>query len=85
MDENPGVLPGEAHAFCVGEDYELLFTLSAETNRQEFESKWEAQFPELKLSRIGTISEADPQGIYIDEATSKALNWQFGFEHFHRL
>lgn len=72
----------EEHAFCDGEDYELLFTISGGSNRLEFESRWKASFPTLELSRIGRIIEASSEGIYIDATSSKTLLWQSGFEHF---
>lgn len=72
----------EEHAFCDGEDYELLFTISGGSDSVEFESKWKATFPTLELSRIGKIIEASSEGIYIDATSSKTLPWQSGFEHF---
>lgn len=72
----------EDHAFRDGEDYELLFTISEEADLQKFESDWIAKFPDLKLSRIGEITHANPAGRYIDANSKEALPWQSGFEHF---
>ncbi|MGB0409606.1 MAG: thiamine-phosphate kinase [Opitutales bacterium] len=72
----------EAHAFCDGEDYELLFTVAAETNRAQFESSWNEAFPGLRLSRIGGIINSHPAGRYIDAQDKQALPWVMGFEHF---
>jgi len=69
------------HAFCDGEDYELLFALSATADPEAFEAQWRAHFPELKLSRIGQICERSPKGPYLDATTNEALPWTHGFEH----
>ena len=72
----------EEHAFCDGEDYELLFCVAEQSDRQNFESAWCAKFPDLKLSQIGRIVKAAPAGRYINADTNQALPWQSGFEHF---
>jgi thiamine-monophosphate kinase len=69
------------HAFCDGEDYELLFTLDAAADPQAFEKGWTKAFPELELSRIGHIRKASPIGPFIDVKTNTALPWTQGFEH----
>lgn len=69
------------HAFCDGEDYELLFTLDADTDLQTFQNDWAEHFPDLELSRIGRIIEASPKGPFIDNKTNTALPWTHGFEH----
>lgn len=69
------------HAFCDGEDYELLFTLSSGTDLQAFENDWAKHFPDLILSAIGRIIEASPKGPFIDIKTNTALPWTHGFEH----
>ena len=77
----------EAHAFCDGEDYELLFTVAAASDWRAFETDWQAQFPDLRLSQIGRIVAANPASParYLDAASGAALPWQSGFEHFkHR-
>jgi thiamine-monophosphate kinase len=77
-------LSPEAHAFCDGEDYELLFTVGNEAKLGDFEAAWRTSFPDLVLSRIGEIVKARPAGRYIDAKTREALTWQSGFEHFKR-
>lgn len=77
-------ISAEEHAFCDGEDYELLFTVAAEANPSAFESKWTERFHHLEISRIGRIVEAHPNGIYLHEAGGEALPWQSGFEHFKK-
>lgn len=72
----------EAHAFCDGEDYELLFSVAKTTKLAAFESEWRANFPDLKLTRIGYLVTAHPAARYIDAASGTALPWQSGFEHF---
>ena len=75
-------LAAEQHAFCDGEDYELLFTISGETDFEDFSMKWREQFPDLRLSCLGRIQTSHPAGRYINAATQNALPWQAGFEHF---
>lgn len=72
----------EAHVFCDGEDYELLFTIARGTELEAFEAKWNRRFPRLPLSRIGSIVGAHPSGRYIEATSREALPWQSGFEHF---
>jgi len=72
----------QAHAFCDGEDYELLFTVNNSTAKTAFEKEWKARFAELKLSCIGQIVEKNPAGRYIEVETNQALPWSHGFEHF---
>ncbi|WP_158279791.1 thiamine-phosphate kinase [Coraliomargarita sinensis] len=72
----------QMHAFCDGEDYELLFTVARGTQSEIFEKQWQTRFPELKVSCIGRIVNAHPAGRYIDIESSEALPWQSGFEHF---
>lgn len=69
------------HAFCDGEDYELLFTAKQSVNQKEFEHSWQKQFPEVKLTKIGTIGAQADDAACIDASTQKALPWQEGFEH----
>lgn len=69
------------HAFCDGEDYELLFTTKQNVDHKEFERSWQIQFPEVKLSKIGTIGPQADDAACIDASTQKALPWQEGFEH----
>ena len=46
------------HALCDGEDFELLFTVSAR-NRARFDAAWQRKFPRLPATCIGTVL-ADP-------------------------
>jgi len=78
MDRRPTV----AHAFCDGEDYELLFTVKAETDESAFLQGWHSRFPHLELTRIGSIIDARSASPYLDAATGKPLSWDHGFEHF---
>jgi len=69
------------HAFCDGEDYELLFTIDPGATRQVFETQWHERFPELKLSCIGEIQKISPAGPLTDARTNTPLPWTHGFEH----
>ncbi len=63
-------------AMTDGEDYELLLTVSAQTNHAAFLRKWHREFPRVPLTRIGEfISER--------EASDRSLNLEcyFGYEH----
>ena len=68
------------HAFCDGEDYELLFTIRAE-DPGIFEAAWAQRFPELKLSRIGRLRPATKNGSYVNAQTGEAIPWIQGYEH----
>lgn len=70
------------HAFTDGEDYELLFTLSARSDAEAFERDWRQAFPSLPLQRIGRIQASAGGAPYLDAATGAALDWTGGFEHF---
>jgi thiamine-monophosphate kinase len=69
------------HAFCDGEDYELLFVIKSGSDLTAFEQSWQANFPETPLSRIGHFSESTCDAPYLDAQTKEALPWQKGFEH----
>jgi thiamine-monophosphate kinase len=69
------------HAFCDGEDYELLFTIDTGEDLKSFEADWAKEFPQLQLSCIGSVQEASPDGPFIDVETNTALPWTHGFEH----
>lgn len=73
------------HVFCDGEDYELLFSMDAATDRQSFEQAWTQQFPETPLSCIGCIQAGSSAGPYLDANTNTALPWTRGFEHWKQL
>ena len=71
------------HAFCDGEDYELLFTLDAHADKSEFEKSWQDNFPNTPLACIGSIQNAgDEKSPYLDTKTGTPLPWAHGFEHF---
>ena len=69
------------HAFCDGEDYELLFTLDAAADPITFAAAWAQQFPSIALSCIGRIQTGSAHGRLIDAASNTALPWTHGFEH----
>ncbi len=69
------------HAFCDGEDYELLFTIKAKSNCNAFEKRWATAFPRLPLSRIGRFIPTVGKIALIDAATNEALPWAYGFKH----
>ena len=69
------------HAFCDGEDYELLFTVKKETDLDTFEAQWQQRLPETTLTRIGQM-ELDASGApYICAQSKETLPWVKGFEH----
>ncbi len=69
------------HAFCDGEDYELLFTVKKNADLEAFEKNWGARFPETALTRIGRMGKAMGETPYVDAKTKEALPWIKGFEH----
>ncbi len=69
------------HAFCDGEDYELLFAINGQQDPAAFEASWASRFPDLPISQIAQIVAASPQGPYINATTKEALPWTRGFEH----
>jgi len=69
------------HAFCDGEDYELLFTTSRQEEDSKLEQRWEEEFPNVQLTKIGTIGPYTGGSTYVDAVTEEALPWQKGFEH----
>ena len=73
--------PAIEHAFCDGEDYELLFCCSKETDEAVFEASWRAAFPNLDIRKIGTIGPPG-KARYVDAATNKPISFASGFEHF---
>ncbi len=63
-------------ALCDGEDYELVFTVSAQTNRPVFEATFHRAFPRTRLSCLGRFaSEGKVPAGCIDLASLH------GFEH----
>ncbi|MDQ8193364.1 thiamine-phosphate kinase [Coraliomargarita sp. SDUM461004] len=69
------------HAFCDGEDYELLITIKSEAQLSKLESEWNARFPLTPLTKIGVIATRQNDALYLDASTKEALPWVKGFEH----
>jgi thiamine-monophosphate kinase len=70
------------HAFCDGEDYELLFCVKHGTQLSQFEQRWQKNFPKTQLTRIGKLSASqDQDGAYLNAKTKETLPWVKGFEH----
>jgi thiamine-monophosphate kinase len=69
------------HAFCDGEDYELLFTIDKNADRAKFEINWKQQFPDTQLTCIGVIRSGSAEKPYLDVVTKSALPWTTGYEH----
>jgi len=65
-----------------GEDYELLFTIPAES-QQELESTWRKYFPDLLLTQIGHLTEKQPDAPKI-EKTEEISELEGGWDHFQR-
>lgn len=63
-------------ALSEGEDYELVFTLSARTDPDRFMARWRRRFPRTRLSCIGKFCAPD-------HVPADALNWAdyHGYEH----
>ncbi len=70
------------HAFCDGEDYELLFTLSSTEFPSKFKKMWLNEFG-YAVHQIGTIHTSDNgDRQIIDSQTLQPLNIKQGYEHF---
>lgn len=69
------------HAFCDGEDYELLFTIKGSVDNENFNQLWQRQFPDTPLTKIGAIGPHTDDAVLIDAQTKKVLPWTKGFEH----
>ena len=74
--------PPIEHAFCDGEDYELLFTIKEGFDTRIFEEAWAARFPKTALNKIGQMRHSNSEAPYINAATGKDIIWTKGFEHF---
>jgi thiamine-monophosphate kinase len=71
----------QSHAFCDGEDYELLFTVKSTVDLAEFTRRWSEQFPPLAISKIGTLHNTDAKECFIDSQSKQPLLWLRAFEH----
>ena len=69
------------HAFCDGEDYELLLAVKKDSQLEVFERQWLQNFPSTPLSQIGQLRKSESKAPYIDSKTQEALPWIKGFEH----
>lgn len=74
--------PALQHAFCDGEDYELLLAIAADADCGNFENRWQTAFPKLKLTRIGQIIPKHPAGIFIEQESEESIPWTYGYEHW---
>ena len=70
------------HAFTDGEDYELLFTVDGSRSPGDFIERWNKRFPNLHLSKIGSVHEKRTEAQLFDANTQEPLLWQAGYEHF---
>ncbi len=70
-------------ALTDGEDFELLFTISAE-GKTRIENGWKKRFPEVPLSWIGKISSGAPTVRYFSGGKRIALTHlrKKGYRHF---
>ncbi len=71
------------HMLNDGEDYELLFTIKAGTDIQEFRNQWNGEF-KASLTFIGNIIASDSRfkaGMYYDQ-NGEGLEEGKGYEHF---
>lgn len=72
----------ESHAWCDGEDYELLFTISGSAPAETFLTKWQAHFS-TPLSIIGRIStQKNGPHTVLDATTGEPFLPTAGYEHF---
>lgn len=80
LAEKSGRTPLE-HAFRDGEDYELLFTIAADSKPAVFEADWNHAFPHLAATRIGRIVAHEDPGKLFDASSGEMFPWSTGFEH----
>jgi len=73
--------PPIEHAFCDGEDYELLFAVKQGIAPKNFEADWQRSFPELPITAIGEFQAQNGPAPYINIKTKEALPWTRAFEH----
>ena len=74
----------ESHAFCDGEDHELLFTVPTAIDQRKLADDWSRTFPEVPLHRIGEIRQGGGAAPLVDAATGNPLPWTGGFEHWSK-
>jgi thiamine-monophosphate kinase len=74
------------HAFCDGEDYELLIAVRVEFDEDasNFEARWLEKFPQLELTQIGTIIPKQEAGIFIEATSGATIPWTYGYQHWKR-
>ncbi len=70
------------HAFCDGEDYELLFTIQSNVSEADFKMLWTQAFPQRRISCIGRVVESSGRAPVINTADGTAPRFTRGFEHF---
>lgn len=70
------------HAFCDGEDYELLFTLKASARPEDFIAAWQKAFPYVRISCIGSIHARRGDSQVTNRANGEPIPFSRGFEHF---
>ncbi len=75
--------PPLAHALSDGEDYELLFTLRAESDFAAIQTAFRERF-DCDLTQIGHLAPASVEapGTLLDATTRQPLPGTHGFEHF---
>ncbi len=66
------------HALSDGEDFELLFSVPADQS-PAFQSDWQAAFPRLRCTPIGTVEHAETASVVFTDKTPVARK---GFDHF---
>ncbi len=79
LSDDAKSLGGDAlvHAFCDGEDYELLFCV-AKDFAEELKQRWAEKFPTTLLTCIGEIAPGEK------ETLPKEISSGNGYEHFLR-
>lgn len=75
------------HAANDGEDYELIFTLAANSDATAFQAAWQAAHPLVRLSCLGTVAaaptgEAASANRLRDRSTGHPLPLGHGYAHF---
>jgi len=70
-------------AFSDGEDYELLFTLDADCDWDNFYSDWKKQFtlPLTCIGKINTKAAQHPSALFINDLTNEPIEAAPGYQH----